>query len=514
MSFIADEIIVIGAGMGGLAAATRLAKAGNKVRIFEACALPGGKCRTINISGFSFDTGPSLLTLPAVYRDLFLKSGKHLGQVLKITPVEPAFDYIYPDGKRLTLPSSSRAGTASAIETAFGKSAALEWEAVMDRAAKMWDLSRLTFVESELGTIRSFFSKPKVLADLFTIAPWRSLRSLVAKQIKDPHLRTLIDRYATYTGSDPRRAPAVLLTIPYIEMVFGAWHIGGGIGKLAEALAQRAQSCGVVIEYETPVTQILTSSGKVSGVELKDGRIFKSEIVISNADSELTYGKLLGNLSVAKKEKKKILRSEPSLSGFYLTLGLKRKRSNLNHHTVLFPEDYDAEFDSIFKTFEPVQDPTIYICSPKDEQMVPNQDLENHESWFVLVNAPRHSKNGTGFDWSAPGVAQNYANHIVDLLVKKGLLDRDQIVVLEYGSPQQIESNHLAPGGSIYGRSSNGARAAFARAKNRSPVEGLYLVGGSAHPGGGLPLVGLSGEIVAGIISQRSKGNNGLWTRR
>jgi len=508
------EIVVIGAGIGGLAAATRLAKAGFKIRVFEASSQPGGKCRTIDINGYSFDTGPSLLTLPAVYRDLFLKSGKHLGQVLKVTPVEPAFDYFFPDGTRLTLPSSSRAGTSAAIEKSFGLKAAAEWENLMKRAERMWAVSREPFVESELGSITSLIAKPKIFSDLFTIAPWRSLRSLVNRKISDPHLRTLIDRYATYTGSDPRKAPAVLLTIPYVEMVFGAWHIGGGIGKLGQALAERAENCGAQIEYNCPVAQILTTDGKVTGVKLNDGRIIDSQTVISNADSELTYGALLGDLAVARKEKQKIMKSEPSLSGFYLTIGLKGKRSNLNHHTISFPENYDAEFDAVFKDFQPVADPTLYICCPVDEQMVPNQDLANHESLFVLVNAPRHSKDGRGFDWSTPGVAQKYADHLVDLLVSKGFVERERIEVLEYGSPLQIENNHLAPGGSIYGRSSNGARAAFGRAKNRSPIDGLYLVGGSAHPGGGLPLVGLSGEIVAGIISQRSKGNNGLWARR
>jgi phytoene dehydrogenase-like protein len=189
MSKQSDEVVVIGAGMGGLAAATRLAKAGFKVRVFEAGPQPGGKCRTINIDGYSFDTGPSLLTLPAVYRDLFLKSGKHLGQELKVTPVEPAFDYFFPDGARLTLPSSSRAGTAAAIEKSFGQRAAAEWENLMKRAEKMWAVSREPFVESELGTLTSLISRPRIFVDLFTIAPWRSLRSLVNKKISDPRLR-------------------------------------------------------------------------------------------------------------------------------------------------------------------------------------------------------------------------------------------------------------------------------------------------------------------------------------
>jgi phytoene dehydrogenase-like protein len=165
---------------------------------------------------------------------------------------------------------------------------------------------------------------------------------------------------------------------------------------------------------------------------------------------------------------------------------------------VFFPENYDAEFDQIFKEKQPVSDPAIYICNPNDPIMIDDKDSE---SWFVLINAPRHEPNG-GFDWSQPGVKERYANHIIDLMEKRGLEIRSRLQVLEIRTPADLEANTNAPGGSIYGTSSNGARSAFLRAKNRSPIKNLYCVGGSAHPGGGLPLVGISAEIVAIAVEE------------
>lgn len=491
------RVVVIGGGLGGLSAAIRLAKKNFSVQIFERSETVGGKCRVENFAGHSFDTGPSLLTLPAVYRDLFLKTGTPLENSLTLLPVEPAFDYYFPGGKRLTLPNASRAGVAEAIAETFGQKSASEWVALMDRAETMWDLSREPFVESELRGFLPLLRRPGFLRSLRTIAPFTSLRAMAQRYLSTPELVTLIDRYATYTGSDPRKAPAVLLTIAYIEQVFGAWHIEGGIGQLSSALENRAQEVGVQIHLNAPVRSITSVKGRVTGVILENGERVESDYVISNVDAALTYEHLLDNPQQAKRERKKLKRATPSFSGFYLLLSLSGKNLDQKHHTVSFPADYDAEFDALFKTLQPVTDPTIYICSPQDTSMAPS----DCESWFVLVNAPRHSSGSDGFDWAKPNVAEKYSEHLIDLLVKRGLLDRNRITNIQFRSPADIERMFNAPGGAIYGRSSNGANAAFNRASNRSPITGLFLTGGSAHPGGGVPLVGISGEIVANAIA-------------
>ena len=492
-----EKVIVIGGGLGGLSAAIRLAKKGFSVHIFERSATIGGKCRVEEFDGHFFDTGPSLLTLPAVYRDLFLKSGAPLESELTLHPVEPAFDYHFASGKRLTLPNASRAGVAAAIEESFGAKSAQEWIALMDRAEAMWDISREPFVESELRGFLPLLRRPGFLSSLRTIAPFTSLRAMAERYLSTPELITLIDRYATYTGSDPRKAPAVLLTIAYIEQVFGAWHIEGGIGQLSSALERRARDLGVEIHLNTSVRAITTSGNRATGVVLDDGRVISADYVVSNADAQITYERLLDNPKIARRERKKLRRATPSFSGFYLLLNLKGRNPEQKHHTVSFPHDYDAEFNSLFTTLQPVQDPTLYICSPMDQSMAP----ENCESWFVLVNAPRHSKSGDGFDWLTPNVAEKYSEHLLNLLEQRDLLDRSRILSSQFRSPADIERMFNAPGGAIYGKSSNGPGAAFNRASNRSPVQGLFLTGGSAHPGGGVPLVGISGEIVASAIA-------------
>ena len=494
---IPEEIAVIGAGIGGLCTAARLAKAGHRVTIFEASDRTGGKCRTEWIGRYAFDTGPSLLTLPAVYRDFFQRTGEVMGRVVELEEVNPSFDYRFHDGKSVQFANLSRKKTLEAISRSLGDPSATEWERVMLRAEAMWDVSREPFVESELKSPISLLKRPQVLRDLATIAPWKSLRGL---KIESPYLSKIMDRYATYSGSDPRSAPAVLSTIAFVEEAFGAWHIKGGIGTLSEKITQRCEKLGVAINLNTFVTEITHQGNKVTGL-IANGQHRSFDRIVANTDAQFLYEKLLPGSGTAKKVAKSLSKSEPSLAGFSLLLGLKPSTAPaLSHHTILFPEDYDAEFESIFTTKTPVEKPTIYICAPNDPLMVKD---EGHEAWFVLVNAPRHSKGGDGFDWSDAEFGRRYANSIIDQIEARGISIRDRLEVLEIRTPLDLQNSVHAPGGSIYGTSSNGARSAFARAKNRSPIKGLYLVGGSAHPGGGLPLVGLSAEIVANAILER-----------
>ncbi|MEY3430498.1 MAG: hypothetical protein RJB30_430 [Actinomycetota bacterium] len=494
------EIVVIGAGMGGLAAAARLAKRGHKVRIFEAGARVGGKCWTEEIAGYRFDIGPSLLTLPAVYRDLFLKTGKRLEHLVELVPVDPSFTYIFHDQKRVEFPNLSHSGTVNALARVFGESAGAAWHNILGRAEAMWDASREDFIEGELRNIWPLLRRRTLLRDLMMIAPWKSLDTLVDSYTDNPYLKRIINRYATYTGSDPREVPAVLLTIAFVEEAFGAWHIKGGLGTLPHVLERRLQELDVEINLNSPVSKIRLNGNQACGITLTDGREIDAEVVISNSDANELYGSLLPQIKKSKSARRALQKATPSLSGFSILLGL-RGTSELTHHTVFFPENYDAEFDAIFKAKEPPKDPAIYICNPKDRAMVPG---ENHEAWFILINAPRHEPR-TGFDWDAPGVKEEYAESIIDSLEKRGLTIRDRIEVMSIRTPADLERDVRAPGGSIYGTSSNGPRSAFWRAKNRSPIENLYCVGGSAHPGGGLPLVALSAEIVTNAIAERER---------
>ena len=489
-----EKIAVIGAGIGGLCVAARLAKAGHNVTIFEASHRTGGKCRTEWIGRYAFDTGPSLLTLPAVYRDFFQRTGDVMGRVLDLQEVNPSFDYRFHDGKSVKFSNLSRKKTLASIENSLGADAAAEWDRIMLQSEAMWDVSREPFIESELRSPVTLLKRPRLVRDLKTISPWKSLRGL---NIDNPYLSKIMDRYATYSGSDPRYAPAVLSTIAFVEEAFGAWHIKGGIGTLSEKITERCEKLGVDIQLNSYVQEISQAAGRVTGLVV-NGNKQSFDRVVANADAQFVYDTLLAPTNKVVKVRKKLAKQELSLAGFSLLLGLKPSQTEpLEHHTILFPENYDLEFESIFTRKKPVEKPTIYICAPRDPLMVKDK---GHEAWFVLVNAPRHGHSGNGFDWSDSNFNKQYANSIIDQIESSGIPIRDRLEVLEIRTPLDLQNSVNAPGGSIYGTSSNGARSAFARAKNRSPIKGLYLVGGSAHPGGGLPLVGLSAEIVANAI--------------
>jgi phytoene desaturase len=500
------EVVVVGAGMGGLAVAARLATLGHRVTVCERSEDIGGKLGWFTRDGFSFDTGPSLLTLPAVYRDLFLKTGGPLEAEVDLVPVDPVCHYRFADGVELDLPNASRGAVTAALDTAFGAGAGADWAGLMDRAGRIWDATRGPFLESALDGVRGLLRESRKISDLRTVAPWRSLRSLGRQQLRDPHLRMLLDRYATYTGSDPRRAPAALASVPYVEQTFGAWYVRGGLRQLGLALYSRVLERGAVVHTSAGVASIQTAGGKVSGVHLEDGSQLPADIVVSDVDARALYADLVAP-QANRRALPRLDRVTPSLSGFVLLLALRGRSTRPAHHTVLFPADYDDEFDSVFGSGRhrgrprAAPDPTVYIAAPDDRALRPDDD---HEAWFVLVNAPRHvpDEPAAGVDWDARGASDGYADRILEVMAARGVDVRDRLLWREIRTPADLERATGSVGGSIYGSSSNGARAAFLRPANRSPVPGLFLVGGSAHPGGGLPLVGLSAAIVAGLVGR------------
>jgi phytoene desaturase len=495
------RVVVVGAGMGGLAVAARLATVGHDVLVCEQAGTVGGKLASRSRDGFTFDTGPSLLTLPAVYRDLFVKTGPPLEDGVDLVEVDPAFRYRFPatpggDPVWLEVPNASRARMRAALDGALGAGAGEDWDRFLDRAHAIWQVTREPFLESPLGGGRDLLRRARRTGDIRTVAPWLSLRALGRRHLRDPRLRMLLDRYATYTGSDPRRAPAALAVVPYVEQTFGAWHVRGGLARLAAALHERALLRGVEVRTGASVTRVLVEGGRAAGVELAGGERVTADVVVSDADAASLYGDLLP-ASAGASARRRLAKATPSLSGFSMLLALRGRTPDLGHHTVLFPEDYDAEFAAVFgRDARPVDDPTVYVCSPDDPAMRP----EGCEAWFVLVNAPRHGRGPGLVDWDAPGLAASYADRLLSVMAARGLEVRDRLLWHETRTPADLERATLSPGGAIYGTSSNGARSAFLRPANRSPVPGLFLVGGSAHPGGGLPLVGLSAAIVADLV--------------
>jgi phytoene desaturase len=494
-------VAVVGAGLGGLAAAARLSALGHRVTVLEKSEQVGGKLGRYARDGHAFDTGPSLVTLPQVYRDLFAATGGPLEDAVDLVRLDPAVAYRFADGTRLSVPGRA-AALPAALDGAFGPGAGEQWTALLERAARMWRISEQPFLRTPLEGAATLARLARRPADVATIAPWQTLRGLGAAYLRDPRLRTLLDRYATYSGSDPRQAPAVLATVPYVEQTFGSWYVRGGLHRLALAVAERAVDRGAVVRTGCGVRRVLVEGGRACGVELVDGERVDADVVVSGADAAALYADLLAGEPRTRRARRDLGRATPSLSGFVVLLALRGRTPGLAHHTVLFPDDYDAEFDAVFGSGRfsgaprPVADPTVYVSAPDDPALRPDDDTE---SWFVLVNAPRHDPAG-GVDWDEPGLADRYASSILDVLAERGLDVRHRVLWRAVRTPADLERDTGSVGGSIYGTSSNGTRAAFLRPANASPVPGLFLVGGSSHPGGGLPLVGLSAEIVAGLI--------------
>ncbi|GAA0218856.1 phytoene desaturase family protein [Cryptosporangium japonicum] len=491
------EVVVVGAGVGGLATAARLAAGGHRVTVCERADEVGGKLGLLTRDGFRFDTGPSLVTMPQVFADFFRETGDPLESVLDLEPLDPIAHYRFGDGTELKScadPFEFR----RRIDDAFGGGAGRDWAAFWARAERIWDATYEPFLASTLDGPRTLARYATRLRDLGTIAPGRSLRGLARAYLRDPRLRQFVERYATYTGSDPRRAPAALASVPFAELKYGGWYLRGGLRTLADALLDRCTEHKVTVRTGTEVTRITANGAGVTGVELADGSFLPADVVVANADAAHVYSDLIRVPSAARR----LRRTTPSLSGVVLLLGVRGRTPGLAHHTVLFPPgelpgSYDAEFDHVFgDPGRPVPDPTLYLSVPDDPGVAP----DGHEAWFVLVNAARQGVGTGAVDWRTPGLAERYADLLVRRLAERGHDLSDRIRFREIRTPADLEAQTHAVGGAIYGTSSNGASAAFLRPGNRSPVPGLFLVGGSSHPGGGLPLVTLSAQTVAGLI--------------
>ncbi len=443
------RVAVVGAGVGGLTAAIELAAAGQRVTVFEQADAPGGKCGSLTHGEYTWDTGPSLLTMPWVFDDLDLD----------LVRVEPVTRYRFADGSSVEL-SADLPRALEALE-AWSPGAGADWARFLGTCAGMWDASQRFLTGPALWPPSRSPGDPR---DALRVKPWWTLRQLAAAHARDPRLRMVIERFATYAGADPRRAPAALAVAGYVEHAFGAWHPRGGMYALVQAQVARLSALGGELRLGERVERIWTSAGRARGVITAAGA-FEADAVVTDVDA-LTVARLLG---------RRPRRREHSLSGLALLLGLRGSTDDLAHHRIDFPADYDGEFDDVFVHRRPPRDPTIYVSAPAATTGGP-------EAWFVLVNAP-----AAVADWSA------VAEQLIDRL---GV--RARIVERAVRTPEDLARETGAVAGAIYGTAPHGRFGALRRPGNRvRGVRGLWLAGGTVHPGGGLPLVALGGRTVA-----------------
>jgi phytoene desaturase len=464
------EVVVVGAGVGGLAVAIRLAVRGHRVTVYERHDEPGGKLAVLRRDGFSFDVGPSLVTLPHVYDELFRTAGTSLAAEVPMVRLDPQFRYAWRSGRRLDL------GDDGCDVPGY--------RTFVEHGRMIWQVSERTFFAGPMSGPLSLARRMRSPRDLLAIDPLRTLDAAARAAFGDD--REMVQwagRYATYSGSSPYRAPATLGCIAHVEHEYGCWYPMGGLGALRDAFVRVATAVGVEIVCATEVRSITSAGGRVSGAVLADGRVVHADVVVANADATHLYRDLLPEPRALRR----VRRATPSMSGFVVCAGVRGTSDGVAHHQVWFGGDERREFDQLAAGRLP-DDPTIYACVSSVTD--PSQAPAGAENWFLLLNAPPGAEidpeQGTSL------VLERMASHGVEL--------RDRLEFTEAITPRDLERRFRSPGGSIYGTSSDGRRAAFVRPRNRGARRGLYLVGGSSHPGGGLPLVTTSARIVDEMI--------------
>ena len=482
------KIIVIGAGLGGLAAAIRLAKSGFTVTIMEKNETVGGKVNFVEANGYKFDTGASLLTMRHVFEDLFDFCGKSIENYLDIIPLEPICRYFWSDGKRFEASSDLRK-TESEIAKIELRDVE-NFQTYLADSRRKYEIAEKTFLAHSLNNLPKLL-RPKYLKDLLAISSLKTLDAHNRAFFQSSKLRQLFNRFATYNGSSPYQTPATFALVPFVEFGLGAWYARGGIYQIPRALERLAKELGVEIKTKCEIEKIVVKNEKAVGVQLKNGENFASDYVVANSDAIETYRNLLDKKFFSEK----LDRREPSCSGFVLLLGVKKKFPQLAHHNIFFSDDYKAEFDALFRDLRPATNPTVYVCATSRTDAT--QAPETSENLFVLVNAPYTSDRT---DWTKE--RGSYRDLIIKRLETFGLEDLGKSIEFEQTiTPEDFESKYRTNRGSIYGVSSNGIFSAFLRVPNRAKqIKNLYFVGGATHPGGGMPLVLLSGKMAADLI--------------
>ena len=481
--------IIIGAGIGGIAAAIRTARLGYAVDVFEASAGPGGKLSSFEVDGFRFDRGPSLFTMPEYVDELFRICDEDPREHFAYTREEVVCRYFWSSGERLCAYADPARFGAEAARV-FGVAPDCIESALRASATKL-ELAGRTFLERPLHKL-STWTAPSVRRALRHLGAMDLTRSMHAANTRDlghPKLVQLFDRYATYNGSDPYRAPGILTVIPSFEHLEGTYLPHGGMVDITHQLVALAERQGVRFHYGQRVGRVLSESGHVTGIELADGSRAACDILVSNADIHTFYR---GLMPQARKPRQ-TLAQERSTSALLFYWGVRGAYPAFGLHNILFSDDYRAEFAAL-RAGEIAGDFTIYVNVTS--KAVAREAPAGAENWFVMVNAPYER----GQDWPAI-VARVRAATVARL---GALLDVDlgaAIVAERTWTPPEIERDTGSHLGALYGTSSNSRWAAFLRHRNESPeFDNLYFVGGTVHPGGGVPLALLSARIAAELI--------------
>jgi 1-hydroxycarotenoid 3,4-desaturase len=499
------RVIVIGAGIGGLATAVALAAQGVPVTVLERAAVPGGKMREVQVGDARIDAGPTVFTMRWVFEALFALAGTSLDAELQLARAEVIARHAWDDSGHLDL-FADLDRSADAIGRFSGAREARGFLAFSDEARRIYRTLKGPFISSAktnpLGLTQRVSRQG--LGGMLNIKPYGTLWQALGKHFQDPRLRQLFGRYATYAGSSPFLSPATLMLIAHVEQD-GVWLVEGGMHQLAVTLSRLAARHGAEIRYGTEVAAINVQRGRVTGVQLAgaDGERLATDAVVFNGDVSALGAGLLG--AEVTRAAPPTAPAERSLSALTWNLVATTSGLPLVRHSVFFCDDYPAEFNDIFSRHRLPQAPTVYVCAQDRGASVAADaaELEGRaERLLLLVNAPAI---GDSYNFSAADV-ERCRDDAYALLARCGLHLAHPESAARATSPSDFEQLFPATGGALYGRASHGWQASFKRPGARSKVRGLYLAGGSTHPGAGVPMAALSGQQAAQAVLKDRRG--------
>jgi phytoene desaturase len=485
------KVAVIGSGIAGLASAIRLAMAGFHVEIFERNSFFGGKIGEYRNNGYRFDIGASLLTLPELVNELFVLAGENPEDFITFEKLDLSCRYFFND-KSFINEYANRKKFCDEVHQKTSTEA-VQLQTYLSAAEELFDLTKNVFIFNSfkrLATLRMPEAK-RLARKFFKLDAFTSLHHRNQKSLHDPRLVQIFDRYATYNGSDPYRAPATLKIISHLEHNLGVFQPKGGIFELVKSLVKLTEKLDIKIHFNLPVDEIIIKNNSVEGIKCND-KIFDFDIVISDVDIYTIYKKLIKNAKIPWSLKIQ----ELSSSAIIFYWGVRNTYSELDVHNILFSGNYQEEFEAIFKSKISYNDPTIYIYV--SSKLNPADAPENCENWFVMIN----TANNTGQDWKEfRELSRKFIIQKINRILSTQI--ENYIEMEEYLDPVRIEKYTESYNGSLYGPSSNSKFSAFYRHNNSSrKIRGLYFVGGSVHPGGGIPLCLASAKIVSTLVKE------------
>lgn len=484
-----DTVVVVGAGMGGLAAAIRLAAAGYRVLVCEAQPEAGGKMRRVDVGGRGFDAGPTVLTMKWVFDALFAAAGRSIDDELVLTRCSVIARHYWRGGASLDL-HADQEESIRAIADFAGRREAEGYRRFAADSRRTFEVLKDSFIDASRPNPVSLSRRIARPSDLLAIRPFSTLWSALGSYFSDLRLRQLFGRYATYCGSSPYLSPATLMLVAHVEQM-GVWMVDGGIRALAERLSAIAVGLGVEFRYGDPVSEIQMDPSRrcVAGVLTRAGRNVKTRQIIFNGDVAM-LPRLIG---IAPPDPVKA-RMQRSLSALVSCRLAKPVGVPLAHHTVFFSDDYQEEFEAIFKRREAPGDPTVYLCAQdRDAQGRLPLSHGGQERIYALMNLPADGDRRR-FGESEAGACLKTMERRLAL---NGLTISGDPVLSSITTPDRFAHLYPGTGGALYGMASHGWMASFARPGSQGPVPGLYLAGGSVHPGPGLPMAALSGKLAA-----------------